>query len=54
MSPRQWQVCHHIGTCRTEALGGLLLECGGCGESAFLYYACHDRRSSAQATVHLG
>ncbi|MEY6434039.1 transposase, partial [Thioalkalicoccus limnaeus] len=43
LSPRQWQVCHHIGACRTEALGGLLLECDGCGESAFLYYACRDR-----------
>jgi hypothetical protein len=43
LSPRQWQVCHHIGTCRTEALGGLLLECDGCGESALLYYACRDR-----------
>ncbi|MBK1701051.1 IS91 family transposase [Thiococcus pfennigii] len=43
ISPRQWQVCHHIGACRTEALGGLLLECDGCGEPALLYYACRDR-----------
>ena len=43
LSPRQWQVCHHIATCRTAALGGLLLECDGCGEKALLYFACRDR-----------
>jgi len=54
LSPRQWQVCHHIGACRTEALGGLLLECDGCGEQALLYYACRDRhcpRCQRQASL---
>jgi hypothetical protein len=43
LSPRQWQVCHHLGACRTAALGGLLLECDGCGTQALLYFACRDR-----------
>lgn len=30
-SPRQWQVCHHILECRTQALGGLQLACEACG-----------------------
>jgi hypothetical protein len=43
MSPRQWQVCHHILDCRTAALGGFALACDGCAERPFLYHACRDR-----------
>ncbi len=43
LSPRQWQVCHHILDCRTEALGGLRLNCDHCGQRVPHYYACRDR-----------
>lgn len=43
LSPRQWQVCHHILDCRTAALGGLQLACDQCSAQAPLYYACRDR-----------
>jgi len=43
MSPREWQVCHHILDCRTAALGGFALECDQCGATPLLYHACRDR-----------
>jgi Putative transposase/Transposase zinc-binding domain len=43
LSPRQWQVCHHLGACRTPALGGARLACDACPERPFLYHACRDR-----------
>jgi hypothetical protein len=43
LSPRHWQVCHHLLDCRTAALGGFALECDGCGDRPFLYHACRDR-----------
>jgi hypothetical protein len=43
LSPRQWQVCHHLRDCRTAALGGFALECDGCGDRPLLYHACRDR-----------
>jgi len=43
LSPRQWQVCHHLLDCRTAALGGFALECDGCGDRPLLYHACRDR-----------
>jgi len=43
LSPHQWQVCHHILDCRTEALGGLGLDCDHCGQRVPHYYACRDR-----------
>ena len=43
LSPHQWQVCHHILDCRTEALGGLGLDCDHCGQTLPHYYACRDR-----------
>ena len=30
LSPRQTEVCAHIGACRTEALGGVHLHCDQC------------------------
>lgn len=43
LSPRQWQVCRHILSCRTPALGGLQLECDRCGVRQPQYHACRDR-----------
>jgi hypothetical protein len=43
LNPRQWQVCHHILTCRTEALGETLTRCDHCGHEAHFYRACRDR-----------
>jgi len=43
LSPRQWQVCHHILDCRTAALGGLRLDCDHCDQAVPHYYACRDR-----------
>ena len=43
LSPRQGQVCAHIGACRTAALGGMKLYCGECGYAETRYYSCRDR-----------
>lgn len=43
LTPRQWQVCHHILDCRTEALGGFCLDCDQCGQTQPHYFACRDR-----------
>ena len=43
LSPRQRQVCAHIGACRTAALGGLRLACEQCDYGITHYYACRDR-----------
>ena len=43
LNPRQWQVCHHILACRTEALGETRLRCERCGEESRFYHACRDR-----------
>ena len=43
LSPRQAQVCAHIGTCRTEALGGMQLHCDRCDYEQPWYHACRDR-----------
>ncbi len=43
LSPRESQVCHHILDCRTEALGGLGLDCDHCAQRVPHYYACRDR-----------
>jgi Putative transposase/Transposase zinc-binding domain len=43
LSPRESQVCHHILDCRTEALGGLRLDCDHCDQALPHYYACRDR-----------
>ena len=43
LSSRQWQVCHHVLDCRTEALGGLVLKCDHCEAEVPGYYACRDR-----------
>ena len=43
LNPRQWQVCHHILACRTEALGETRLQCDHCGQETRFYLACRDR-----------
>ena len=43
LSPRQWQVGHHVQDCRTAALGGLALRCDQCAAEARGYHACRDR-----------
>ena len=39
LNPRQWQVCHHILACRTEALGETHLQCERCGQEARFFHA---------------
>ncbi len=43
LSPRQWQVCHHVLACRTPALGGFRLACDHCEAEVHGYHACRDR-----------
>ena len=43
LSPRQAEVCTHISACRTEALGGLQLQCDQCAYEQPWYDACRDR-----------
>jgi hypothetical protein len=43
LSPRQAEVCHHLGACRTEALGGVQLHCDHCDYEQPWYCACGDR-----------
>jgi len=43
LSPRQAEICAHIGACRTEALGGVQLHCDRCGHEQPWYHACRDR-----------
>jgi len=43
LSARQRQVCRHVLTCRTAALGGFALECDQCHDAVRLYHACRDR-----------
>jgi len=43
LSPRHWQVVHHIARCRTAALGGQRLACDVCDTTHTHYHACRDR-----------
>lgn len=43
LGDRQRQVCHHVLSCRTPALGGFALECDQCHDAVRLYHACRDR-----------
>ncbi len=43
VNPRQWQICHHILDCRTEALGETLFACDECGHEKLIPRACRDR-----------
>lgn len=43
LTPRQGQICAHIGQCRTPALGGLAERCTRCDYSVTRYHSCRDR-----------
>ena len=36
-------VCRHVTQCRTEALGGLQLQCDHCGDAPVHWFSCRDR-----------
>lgn len=42
-SPRQWQVLHHLLSCRTAAQGASLYCCEGCEQRWLRYHSCRDR-----------
>lgn len=37
------RVCSHLLGCRTEAMGGMRLQCGHCDYERSLYFSCRDR-----------
>lgn len=43
LSPAQAKVCHRIGICRTEVLGGQLVHCDRCGFEQHRYHSCRNR-----------
>jgi len=43
LSARQHQVCNHLLSCRTAAMGGVELACDACGHRQTDYFACRDR-----------
>lgn len=43
LSPAQGKVCHRIGVCRTDALGGQLVHCDHCGFEQHRYHSCRNR-----------
>jgi len=43
LSPQQHKVCHQMTECRTQAMGGLQLQCYECGQQRILYHACRNR-----------
>ena len=43
LTPRQYQICHHLLDCRTPALGGLQLACDRCETEMACYHSCRDR-----------
>jgi hypothetical protein len=43
LNPRCAQVLSHLEHCRTEAMGGLRLQCEACAQEQTHYFACRDR-----------
>ena len=43
LSPRQWQVSHHLLRCRTAAMGGQRLACNQCAATHLHYHSCRGR-----------
>lgn len=43
LDPRRRQVCRHLQTCRTAALGGRQLQCDQCEAGQCWYHSCRDR-----------
>ncbi|WP_264877412.1 IS91 family transposase [Vibrio agarivorans] len=43
ITPRQWQVLHHLRDCRTERMGTYEWRCEKCGHDETWYCSCRDR-----------
>ena len=43
LTPEQSKVCHHLGQCRTQALGGQRVHCDHCGFEQHRYHSCRNR-----------
>ncbi|TFH89691.1 IS91 family transposase [Vibrio ouci] len=43
ITPRQWQVLHHLRDCRTERMGTYDWRCEKCGHDVTWYCSCRDR-----------
>jgi len=43
LDPRRREVCRHLQSCRTAALGGQQLQCDECGSEQRWYHSCRDR-----------
>ena len=43
VTPRQWQVLHHLRDCRTERMGSYDWRCEHCGYETTWYCSCRDR-----------
>jgi len=43
LDARRQAVCRHVTECRTEALGGLQLQCDHCGDDRVHWFSCRDR-----------
>ncbi|WP_210452644.1 IS91 family transposase, partial [Vibrio crassostreae] len=43
VTPRQWQVLHHLRDCRTERMGSYDWRCQQCGHETRWYCSCRDR-----------
>ena len=43
ITPRQWQVLHHLQDCRTQAMGSYQWHCNHCEQDTQWYCSCRDR-----------
>ena len=43
ISPRQWQVLHHLSACRTSAMGTYKWHCEHCQQNTTWFCSCRDR-----------
>jgi hypothetical protein len=43
ITPRQWQVLHHLQNCRTQAMGSYQWHCDHCEQDTQWYCSCRDR-----------
>lgn len=43
ITPRQWQVLHHLQDCRTQAMGSYQWHCDHCEQDTQWYCSCRDR-----------
>lgn len=43
ITPRQWQVLHHLQDCRTQAIGSYQWHCNHCEQDTQWYCSCRDR-----------